>query len=160
LARTGRLAETYDAWLQGLSGRLEGHAVGLLYLSLGAVFFYFGLQKPLPVSSPVAGELTYLAHTIGVAPYAVINFVGLYEMTLGILFFLRAFRPAFALFVVHQTVTFLSLIVLAYSAFQPPWMNVFGFQVPWVLAGYGAFVGKNLVFVAAVLLLLTLEYGE
>lgn len=135
------------------------HGVTVLYWSFAFVFFYFGFQKPAPTYSPVRLPLSEFFPHLGVPLEAGMLFIGAYEMFLGLLFLFRQLRLAFWLFLPHQAVTFLTLLVIPYVAFQPPWVPVLGVEVPWALTGYGAFVVKNVVFVAAFLLLASIELG-
>lgn len=131
-----------------------------LYYSFGFVFFYFGLQKPAPVQSPVFVEVTLFAGHFGIPSRPAILFVGLYEMFLGLLFFLKRIRLVFWLFFAHQIVGFLTLLTIPYSVFQPPWLTVFGIDIPWAVGGFSAFVLKNVVWVGAFIVLVSLELGD
>jgi hypothetical protein len=87
-------------------------------------------------------------------------FIGLFEMFLGLLFFFREIRVAFWLFLGHQAVTLFTLFVIPFVAFQPPYITAFGSRIPWALTGYGAFVIKNVVFIAGFTLLASIELGS
>jgi hypothetical protein len=141
-----------------LISRKQG--VNIAYLSFAFVFIYFGLQKPLPVVSPVDTNISLLAYNIGVSSSFAIYFVGLYEIFLGFLFLFRLIKYAFWFFLAHQIVAFSTLLLLSKNAFQPPWITFLGLEMPWLLNGYSAFVLKNLVFVACFMLLFSAEYGD
>lgn len=138
------------------------HGVTILYWSFGFIWFYFGFQKPAPVYSPVRLPLSAFFPHFGIPLEAGMVFIGFYEMFLGLLFFLKQIRLAFWLFYAHQAVTFLTLVVIPHNAFQPPWFAVpfLGVHVPWALTGFGAFVVKNVVFVAGFTLLACVELGD
>jgi len=136
------------------------HGVTVLYWAFAFVFFYFGFQKPAPAYSPVRLPLSEFFPHFGIPLQAGMLFIGLYEMFLGLLFLFRQIRLAFWFFLPHQAVTFLTLLVIPHVAFQPPWVSVLGVEAPWALTGFGAFVVKNLVFVAAFLLLVSIELGD
>lgn len=136
----------------------ERYGADTAYLAFAFVFIYFGLQKPLPVVTPVDSNISLLAYRIGVPTSAAIYFVGFYEIFLGLLFLFRLIRRAFWLFLAHQAVTLMSLILLSKNAFQPPWITFIGQEIPLFLNGYSAFVLKNLVFIACFLLLFRSEY--
>lgn len=149
-----------NAWQDFLvNNYFKPYAVPILYLSYGFIFFYFGFQKPAPVLSPVRTPLSDFFPHFGIPLNLGMLFIGFYEMTLGILFFLREIRVAFWLFLPHQTITFLSLLIIPFVAFQPPWITILDVQIPWALTGYGAFVIKNIVFVAGFILLVGHELG-
>lgn len=136
------------------------HGVTVLYWSFAFVFFYFGFQKPAPVYSPVRLPLSEFFPHFGIPLPAGMLFIGAYEMFLGLLFLFRRIRVAFWFFLPHQAVTFLTLLVIPSVAFQPPWIDLFGVQFPWALTGFGAFVIKNVVFVAGLALLFSVELGR
>jgi len=136
------------------------HGVAILYGAFAFVFFYFGFQKPAPVYSPVRTPLADFLPHFGIPLAAGMVFIGLYEMFLGLLFLFREIRVAFWFFYAHQAVTFLALFVVPFVAFQPPWLSVAGVEIPWALTGFGAFIVKNVVFVAAFTLLASIELGD
>lgn len=152
-----RLRGVQDALLTNV---FRPHGVTVLYWSFAFVFFYFGFQKPAPTYSPVRLPLSDFFPHFGIPLEAGMVFIGFYEMFLGLLFLFRQLRLAFWLFVPHQAVTFLTLLVIPYVAFQPPWIPILGAEVPWALTGFGAFVVKNLIFVAAFMLLVSIELGD
>ncbi|MDZ7688210.1 MAG: hypothetical protein U5J64_05715 [Halobacteriales archaeon] len=132
----------------------------VLYYSFGFIFFYFGLQKPAPVQTPVFVEVSLFVGEFGFPSKPTIIFIGLYEMFLGVLFFLKRIRIVFWLFFVHQFVGFLTLVTIPYVVFQPPWITVFGVDIPWAVGGFSAFVLKNVVWVGAFVVLAGLELGD
>lgn len=125
------------------------------------MFVYFGLQKLIPGNvAPVTESISLFVGAFGV-PIAVAGpFIGLYEVTLGTLFLTRRLRLAFFLFLGHQVVTLLPLVVIPYHSFQPPWIAVGGFALPRSLDWFAAFILKNLVFVGAFMLLASRELGD
>ncbi|WP_435365291.1 hypothetical protein [Haloarchaeobius sp. DYHT-AS-18] len=126
------------------------------------MFFYFGLQKPAPVFTPVRVPLAEYFGTLGIPLGAAILFIGLYEMTMGVLFMLKRIRVLFWMFFAHQAIAFSTLIVIPKVAFQPPWLTipVLGADLPWALAGFSAFVLKNVIFVGGFLVLASVELGD
>jgi putative oxidoreductase len=98
-------------------------AVPLLRVSLGIVFVWFGLLKVFEVS-PVA--------------------LGVFEVTLGVLLLLgRMMRLTLLLFVAQMIGTFLTFLILPNVTFQH--------GNPLLLTVEGEFVVKNLVLIAAAL---------
>jgi hypothetical protein len=154
-------ATTFDKW-----------AVNFTYLAFAFVFFYFGLQKPLPVISPVrtpvsifaselSGLLSFVFRTeIVISTTLAIYFIGAYEMFLGLLFLFKQIRVAFWFFFAHQAVTFFALVLIWDSVFQPPWLTVAGIDFPYILGSFSAFVLKNVIFVGAFMLLASKELGD
>lgn len=143
-----------------LVGVCDRRAVDVTYLAFAFVFFYFGLQKPMPVTSPVAGDVHAFVSALGLPAAAAPVFIGYYEMTLGVLFFLRRLRLAFFVFLAHQATTLLVLVVVPEVAFQPPYLHVLGLRIPWAFDWMAAYVLKNLVFVGAFMLLASAELGD
>lgn len=138
----------------------ERHAVGVTYLAFAFVFFYFGLQKPAPVTTPVREAVHAFVSALGIPIALASPFIGYYEMTLGLLFLFRRLRLALVLFFAHQLTTLLVLVVVPYEVFQPPWIHVLGVQIPWALDWMSAYVLKNLVFVGGFMLLVRAELGS
>lgn len=146
-------------------------AVTYTYLAFAFVFFYFGLQKPAPVYTPVRTPVAVYVYeisnilsfvfrtTIQIPTEMAILFIGTYEMFLGLLFLFRQIRLAFWFFFAHQIVGFLSLVLIWDSVFQPPWITIAGVDLPWALGGFSAFVLKNVIFVGAFMLLASKELG-
>ena len=129
---------------------------GGIRLAFAFVFLTFGAQKlffePTPVDEPVTTFVTALGVPSAWADAYLMTFVGIYEVGLGTCFLFGKLRAAAALFVPHQFVGFLSLAVVPPVAFNDP--------IPFAYAGYGAFVLKNVVFVAAFLVLYGIFYGD
>lgn len=152
-----RLRELYDAG-HSLSVRAErrfaavssAHGARATRLAFAFVFVTFGAQKVVfPEGSPVDGTILTFAAAIWVLPYVPIEWappmVGLYEILLGALLARNRLFAAACLFVPHQLTGFLSFLITPDLAFGDP--APFAFEV------FGAFVWKNVVFVAAFLLL-------
>lgn len=155
----GLVAPVHRAQNAVLANVFRPYGVIALYWSFAIVFFYFGFQKPSPAQSPVRVPLTDFLPVFGIPVDLGMVFIGTYEMFLGLLFFFRQLRAAFWLFVPHQAVTFLTLVVVPSVTFQPPYLLLFGHEIPWATTGFGEFVVKNLVFVAAFMLLVSVELG-
>ncbi len=134
----------------------------LLFYAFGFIFFYFGLQKPAPIQSPVYTEVSLFVGEFGIPSQPGLIFIGLYEMFMGLLFFLKRIRILFWMFFAHQFVGFLTLFVIPYVVFQPPWITipVMGVEVPWAVGGFSAFVLKNVVWVGAFVVLASVELGD
>jgi putative oxidoreductase len=114
-------------------------AVPLLRISLGIVFVWFGLLKIFEVS-PVA---EFVARTVyWVDPDLFVPALGVFEMTLGVLLLLgKMMRLTLFLFLAQMVGTFLTFLVLPNVVFQH--------GNPLLLTVEGEFVVKNLVLIAA-----------
>lgn len=164
-----RIARNQDRIVDRLFDRW---AITYTYTAFAFVFFYFGIQKPAPVDTPVRTPVAVFVHDLSVrlsrlplvdvqiAPDTALIFIGAYEMFMGLLFLFQLIRIVFWFFLIHQAVGFLSLILTWDTVFQPPWLSVFGMDVPWALGAYSAFVLKNLVFIGAFMFLASRELGS
>jgi putative oxidoreductase len=114
-------------------------AVPLLRISLGIVFVWFGLLKVFEVS-PVA---EFVARTVyWVDPDVFVPALGVFEVTLGVLLLLgKMMRLTLLLFVAQMVGTFLTFFILPNVVFQH--------GNPLLLTVEGEFVVKNLVLIAA-----------
>ncbi len=139
--------------------------------SLAFVFFYFGLQK-WPVvqgASPVRPPVKAFVEAVGFggwipfSPEVGLLFIGVYEVTMGTLWFAtiveesqfgtsRMFVPAALMTLAHQTITFLPLLVVPGVAFRQtslalPLLGTL--PLPVALDWLSAFILKNLLFLGA-----------
>lgn len=114
-------------------------AVPLLRISLGIVFVWFGLLKIFEVS-PVA---EFVARTVyWVDPDLFVPALGVFEVTVGVLLLLgKMMRLTLLLFVLQMAGTFLTFFILPNVVFQH--------GNPLLLTVEGEFVVKNLVLIAA-----------
>jgi hypothetical protein len=134
---------------------VDEYAVNAMYWSYGFIFFFFGLQKPAPAVSPPKFPISSGLSSLGInlpVEYVML-FIGAYEMVLGLIFLFRKIKIASWLFWPHQLIAFLTLFLIPFEIFQPPWLEIGSYSVPWLLDSFSAFVLKNLIFVAAFILL-------
>ena len=134
----------------------------LTYYAFAFVFIYFGLQKPLPILSPVDGNIALFGYKLGLTHLGLsssflIYFVGFYEIFIGLLFLFRMIKQVFWFFLIHQVVSLLSLLILYKNAFQPPWITLLSLDIPVFLNSWSAFVMKNLIFIACFMLIFNEE---
>lgn len=118
-----------------------------LRISLGIIFIWFGLLKPLGLSP---AENLVLA-TVEWMPFfraeTWLAIIGWWEVTIGITFLFRAtIRIAIALLFMQMVGTFLPLVLLPEVTFQPG-------KIPFGLTMEGQYIVKNLVIIAAALVL-------
>ena len=118
---------------------MSGYGIRILRVCLGIVFVWFGLLKVIG-QSPVA-EL--VAHTVYWVPSEFfVPFLGVWEIVVGVgLLFALALRLTLLLFWLQMAGTFLVLVVKPEIAFQG--------GNPLLLTTEGEFVVKNLVLIAA-----------
>lgn len=128
--------ERLDQWMIRF---MTTYGVQLLRVCLGIVFFWFGLLKVIG-KSPVA-EL--VAQTVyWVSPQAFVPFLGVWEMVVGIgLLCSVALRLTLFLFWLQMAGTLMVLVLRPDIAFQG--------GNPFLLTAEGEFVIKNLVLIAA-----------
>lgn len=119
---------------------LDEHSVLLLRYSLAVVFFWFGVLKPIGVSS--ATEL--VSETVYFLPAEVfVPILGIWEMAIGIcLLDKRLLRVGIALLLLQMAGTFLPLVLLP---------NVSFITVPFVPSLEGQYIIKNLVLISGAL---------
>lgn len=118
---------------------MENYGGPLLRVSLGIVFIWFGVLK-VAGCSPV---YDLVAHTVyWVSPERFIPFLGVWEVVVGLgLLFAIALRLTLFLFWLQLAGTFLVLVLRPDIAFQH--------GNPLLLTTEGEFVVKNLVLIAA-----------
>lgn len=149
--------------------------------SFAFVFFYFGLQKWPAVqgASPVRPPVKAFVEAVGfggwipLQPETGLLVIGVFEVTMGTLWFLaiveetqfgtgRVFPLAALMTIVHQTVTFLPLLVVPGVAFRQTQLVVplLGMvPLPVALDWLSAFILKNLLFLGAFFYCVT-EWAE
>lgn len=164
---------TIDRWLIRFADLCEDNCYRWVKGSFAFVFFYFGLQK-WPIiqgASPVRPPVQAFVETVGfggwipLAPTTGLLFIGIYEVTLGTLWFgtfieekyfgtSRLFVGVAAMTVAHQFVGFLPLLLVPDVAFRHTqlWLPFVGtLPLPVALDWLSAFILKNLLFVGAFL---------
>ena len=125
-----------DRWMVGF---MAAWGIPILRVCLGVVFLWFGLLKVIG-RSPVAG---LVAETVPwMPPEFIVPFLGAWEMAVGIgLLSATALRLTLFLFWLQMAGTFLVLVQRPDLAFQR--------GNPLLLTTEGEFVVKNLVLIAA-----------
>ena len=128
-----------------LESRVEAAAPLLMRVALGVVFIWFGALKVAnvtPVAKLVADTLAWMP----VSSAILLPALGTFEIVLGITIIVGwQLRLALAVLIAHLSGTFLVLVVLPQVAFER--------GNPLLLTTIGEFVVKNVVFIAAALLL-------
>ena len=127
------------------------HGIRLIRISLATVFIWFGLLKIIG-STPVFDLVAQTVYWLPLPPEFFVPFLGMWEMLLGFwLLFGVLPRLTLFLFLLHMAGTFLVLVLQPNVAFQGG--NLL------LLTAEGEFVIKNLVLIAAGLVLLASTIG-
>lgn len=122
---------------------LQERSILLLRISLGIIFFWYGLLKVLHIS-PVEELVERATHWIGASNFIFI--LGIWEMIIGLcLFFRRYKRIGLILLFMQFPGTFLPLFTNPEDCFT---------IIPFGLTLEGQYVFKNLVLISAGLVLI------
>lgn len=121
-----------------IAGWMGAHGIPLLRVSLGLVFCWFGLLKPLgasPASDMVARTVYW------VDPAWFVPLLGWWEVAIGIGLVIRPLnRLAILLLFLQMPGTFLPLVLLPDVCFT---------HIPWAPTLEGQYIIKNLVLISA-----------
>jgi hypothetical protein len=141
------------------------HGTRIAFLAYAFVFGYYGFLKVQALftglSTPVREEVGHLVTILGLPQVGitltmVMVFIGIYEMTLGATFALKKLRLAIPLFLSHQVVTLVTLVIARAYYFQEPFL----FGVPWLFDAFAAYILKNTIFIGGFLVLAGVELGN
>lgn len=119
---------------------LDEHSVSLLRYSLAVVFFWFGVLKPIGVSSAtgIVSQTVYF-----LPPEVFVPVLGVWEMAIGVcLLHRKLLRVGIALLLLQMAGTFLPLVLLPDVSF---------ITVPFVPSLEGQYIIKNLVLISGAL---------
>lgn len=121
--------------------------VPALRLALAVIFVWFGLLKPLGLSPAEPLVLETVQNLPVFGPHAWLKLIGWWEVAIGLTFLHRAtIRIAIALLGLQMVGTFLPLVTLPGVTFQPD-------HVPYGLTMEGQYIVKNLLIIAAALVI-------
>ena len=140
-----------SAFLASLDVRIAGtmarYGHPALRVSLGIIFVWFGLLKPLGLSPAEPLLLATVAWLPVLAPGGWLVAIGWWEVVIGLCFlFRRTTRIAVALLALQMGGTFLPLVMLPEVTFQPGGM-------PFLLTMEGQYIIKNLLIISAAIVL-------
>ncbi len=142
----------YARWLSGELGWaatmwMARHGVGLVRLTIGVVFVWFGALKLIPGVSPAEGLVTSTADALaalvglGTPDRLVIVALGLFEVGVGLAMVLdRRRQTVVALLLAHMACTALPLVLLP---------EIIWGEFPVSLTLEGQYIVKNVIIVAA-----------
>jgi hypothetical protein len=137
----------------------------IAFLAYAFVFGYYGFLKIQALftglSTPVRGEVGHFVTIVGLPEVGitltmVMVFIGIYEMVVGATFALKKLRLAIPLFLSHQAVTLVTLVIARAYYFQEPFL----FGVPWLFDSFAAYILKNTIFIGGFLVLAAVELGD
>jgi uncharacterized membrane protein YkgB len=117
----------------------------MLRLALGIIFIWFGILKPLGLSTAAPLVEATVAAMPVLDPGIWVILIGWWEVAIGITFlFHKTVRIAIALLAVQMVGTFMPLFLLPSVTFQTGY-------VPWAPTLEGQYIIKNLLIIAAAL---------
>lgn len=118
-----------------------------LRLSLGTIFIWFGILKPLGLSPAESLVLATVRWMPFFDPRTWLDVIGWWEVLIGVTFLIRSTnRIAIALLFLQMVGTFLPLVLVPGVTFQSG-------RIPYGLTVEGQYIIKNLVIIAAALVL-------
>jgi uncharacterized membrane protein YphA (DoxX/SURF4 family) len=131
-----------DRWL---SLRMARWGIVLLRSTLGIVFIWFGLLKPLGLSPAEPLVLATVAWMPLFGAQTWLAVIGWWEVLIGVTFLIpRTLRIAIALLFLQMVGAFMPLVILSDVTFQSG-------RVPFAPTMEGQYIIKNLVIIAAAL---------
>ncbi len=131
-----------DRWL---SLRMARWGIVLLKSTLGIVFIWFGLLKPLGLSPAEPLVLATVAWMPLFGAQTWLAVIGWWEVLIGVTFLIpRTLRIAIALLFLQMVGAFMPLVILSEVTFQSG-------RVPFAPTMEGQYIIKNLVIIAAAL---------
>lgn len=116
-----------------------------LRFSLGIIFIWFGILKPLGLSSAAPLLLKTVTWLPFLSPENWLNIIGWWEVLIGVFFLFKpTIRIAIALLALQMVGTFLPLVVLPSVTFQAGYF-------PYAPTLEGQYIIKNLLIISAAL---------
>lgn len=132
---------------QQISDFMESWGVFTLRISLGIIFIWFGLLKPLGISPAEPLLLKTVSWLPFFEPKTWLSVIGWWEVIIGVCFLFRpTIRIAIALLAMQMVGTFMPLVVLPSVTFQTS-----GF--PYALTMEGQYIIKNLLIISSALVI-------
>ena len=118
-----------------------------LQVSLGILFVWFGILKPIGISPAEPLVKATVAWMPPFEPATWLIIIGWWEVTIGICFlFRRTIRVAIALLFLQMVGTFMPLVMLPEVAFQEG-------RIPYGPTMEGQYILKNILIISAALVL-------
>lgn len=130
-----------------IAAAMRRHGERAMRISLAVIFVWFGILKPMGVSTaqPLVEATIYWMPVL--TPEQWVGVVGWYEVAIGLLFLSRrTTRVAIALLAVQMVGTFLPLVLLHEVTFQAG-------RIPWAPTLEGQYIVKNLLIISAAIVI-------
>lgn len=136
---------TFDQLDRRIADFMGNWGITALRYSLGLIFIWFGILKPLGLS-PAAPLLIATVDFLPVfTPVQWLGIIGWWEVAIGVTFLFRpTVRIAIALLAMQMVGTFLPLFLLPGVTFQPG-------RIPYAPTMEGQYIVKNLLIISAAL---------
>ena len=135
----------FDHFDRSISNFMRRYGILALRGSLGVIFIWFGLLKPLglsPAEPLVEATVRWLPL---LRPEVWVSVIGWWEVAIGVAFLFRGtIRIAIALLALQMIGTFMPLVVLPGVTFQEG-------RIPYALTMEGQYIIKNLLIISAAL---------
>ena len=145
---TATLARQFDRTDRRITGWMADHGMLLLRIALGVVFFWFGALKLIPDASPaeaLAGQTIERLSGGLVTAGTALPILAAWEVAIGVgLFIGRGMRITLLLLFVQMLGTITPLFLFPTETFS---------QFPWAPTLEGQYIIKNVVIVAAAIVL-------
>ena len=136
---------TLDKIDRRISGFMARWGIGAVRTSLGIIFIWFGILKPLGLSPAVPLVEATVRWMPLLEPSVWVVLIGWWEVCIGLCFlFQRTIRIAIALLFLQMAGTFMPLVLLPAITFQAGYF-------PFAPTMEGQYIIKNLLVIAAAL---------
>ena len=135
----------FDEFDRRMSRFMERWGIVAIRISLGIIFVWFGILKPLGMS-PAEGLVTATVRWLPLLrPEWWVTIIGWWEVAIGIAFFFhKMIRVAIALLAIQMVGTFMPLVLLPEVTFQVG-------RIPYAPTMEGQYIIKNLLIISAAL---------
>jgi uncharacterized membrane protein YkgB len=134
-----------EALDRSIAGFMRRAGIPALRLSLGVIFIWFGLLKPLHLSPAEPLVLATVRWLPLLEPGQWLVVIGWWEVAIGVAFLFRStIRAAIALLALQMVGTLMPLVLLPEVTFQPG-------RWPWAPTMEGQYIVKNLLMISAAL---------
>lgn len=142
-----RLFRTFDRLDRAIDRFMRRWGLRVLRVSLGVIFIWFGVLKPFGLSPAAPLVLATVDWMPLLPPDGWLAVIGWWEVVIGATFlFQRTVRVAIGLLALQMAGTFLPLVML-------PWVTFQAGHVPYAPTMEGQYIVKNLLIIAAALVL-------
>lgn len=137
----------FDQLDRSIAAFMRRYGIAALRVSLGIIFIWFGILKPLGLSpaAPLVEETVRWMPLF--SPASWVTVIGWWEVAIGVAFLIPATtRIAIALLFLQMVGTFMPLVLLPEVTFQPG-------RAPYAPTMEGQYIVKNLLIISAALVI-------